>query len=229
MEKEMAAHSQYSCLGNSMDRGASVHRVTKSRTQLHDWARTRALLTIVTKMYGTLPGSVHHPHTGALLVFSVPLPCLYACCWSKQCLLASYSALCSLSFPDLWFCTFLYCWEVLGYCYLTCFFCCIVSHLLLIQFSSVAQSCLTLCDPMDCSTPGFPVHHQLPEFTQTHVHCVGDAIQPPHPLSTPSPALNLSQHQGLFQWVSSSYQVGKVLEFQLQHQSFQWTPRTDLL
>ena len=76
------------------------------------------------------------------------------------------------------------------------------------QFSSVAQSCLTLCDPMDCSTPGLPVHHQLPEFTQTHVHWVGDAIQPSHLLSSPSPpALNLSQHQGLFKWVSSSHQV----------------------
>ena len=75
---------------------------------------------------------------------------------------------------------------------------------------------------MDCSTPGVPVHHQLPEFYQTHVHWVSDAIQPSHPLSSPShPAFNLSQHQGLFQWVSSSYQVAKVLEFQLQHQSFQ--------
>ena len=69
------------------------------------------------------------------------------------------------------------------------------------QFSSVTQSCLTLCDPMGCSTPGIPVHHQLPEFTQTHVHWVGDAIQPSHPLSSPSPpALNLSQHRGLFKW-----------------------------
>ena len=85
-----------------------------------------------------------------------------------------------------------------------------------VQFSSVAQSCPTLCNPMNCSTPGLPVHHQLPEFTQTHVHWVGDAIQPPHPLSSPSPpALNLSQHQGLFQWVSSSHQVSKLLEFQL--------------
>ena len=98
------------------------------------------------------------------------------------------------------------------------------------QFSSVAQSCSTLCDPMNHSTPGIPVHHQFPEFTQTHVHWVGDAIQPSHPLSSPSPlALNLSQHQGLFKWASSSHQVAKVLEFQLQHQSFQWTPWTDLL
>ena len=73
------------------------------------------------------------------------------------------------------------------------------------EFSSVTQSCPTLCDPMDRSTPGPPVHHQLPEFTQTHVHRVGDAIQPSHRLSSPSPpALNLSEHQGLFQWVSSS-------------------------
>ena len=99
-----------------------------------------------------------------------------------------------------------------------------------VQFSSVAQLCLTLCDPMNSSTPGLPVHHQLQESTQIQVHRVGDAIQPSHPLSSPSPpALNLSQHQGLFQWVSSSHQVAKVLEFQLQHQSLQWTPRTDLL
>ena len=102
-----------------------------------------------------------------------------------------------------------------------------------IQFSlvhSVTQPCLTLCDPMNRSTPGLPVHHHLPEFTQTHVHRVSDAIQPPHPLSSPSPpAPNPSQHHGLFKWINSSHQVAKVLEFQLQHQSFQWTPRTDLL
>ena len=97
------------------------------------------------------------------------------------------------------------------------------------QFSSVAQSCPTLCNPMDCSMPGFPVHYQLPEFTQTHVHQVGDAIQPSHPLSSPSPAFSLSQHQGLFKWVSSSHQVAKGLEFQLQHHSFQWIFRTDFL
>ena len=99
-----------------------------------------------------------------------------------------------------------------------------------IQFSSVSQSCPTLCDPMNRSTPGLPVHHKLPEFTQTHVHWVGDAIHPSHPLSSPSPpAPHPSQHPGLFQWVNSLHQVAKVLEFQLQHQSFQWTPRTDLL
>ena len=98
-----------------------------------------------------------------------------------------------------------------------------------LQFSSVTQSCPTLCDPMNCSTPGLPVHHQLSEFTQTHVHRVGDAIQPSHPLLSPSPpAPKPSQHHGFFQWVNSSHEVEKVLEFQLQHQSFQWTPRTDL-
>ena len=97
-----------------------------------------------------------------------------------------------------------------------------------VQFSSVIQLCLTLCDPMNCSTPGLLVHHQLPEFAQTHL--VGDAIQPSHPLLSPSPpAPNPSQHQGLFKWVSSLHQIAKVLEFQLQHQSVQWTPRTDLL
>ena len=84
-----------------------------------------------------------------------------------------------------------------------------------VQFSSVAQSCLTLCDPVDHSTPGFPVHHQLPEFTQTHVLRVSDTIQPSHPLSSPSPpASNPSQHQSLFQWVNSLHEVAKVLEFQ---------------
>ena len=98
-----------------------------------------------------------------------------------------------------------------------------------IQFSSAAQLCLTLCDPMDCSTPGFPVHHQLLELAQTHVHRVSDAIQPSHPLSSPSPAFNLSQHQSLYQWVSSSHQVAKVLQFQLQQQSVQWIFKTDFL
>ena len=99
-----------------------------------------------------------------------------------------------------------------------------------LQFTSVTQSCLTLCESMNRSTPSLPVHHQLLELTQTHVHWVGDAIQPSHPLSSPSsPALNLSQDQGLFKWVSSSHQVAKVSELQCQHQSFQWTPRTDLL
>ena len=87
-------------------------------------------------------------------------------------------------------------------------------YMYIYQFSSVAQSCPTLCDPMNHSMPGLPVHHQLPESTQTHVHWVGDAIQPSLPLLSPSPpALNLSQHQGLFQWVSSSHQVAKVYSY----------------
>ena len=89
-------------------------------------------------------------------------------------------------------------------------------HHWLIQFSSVAQSCPTLCNPMNRRMPGLPVIHQLPKFTQTHVHWVGDAIQPSHPLLSPSPpAPNPSQHQSLFQWVNSSHEVAKVLEFQL--------------
>ena len=98
-------------------------------------------------------------------------------------------------------------------------YCCLVTRL-----------CPTLCDPTDCSTPGFPVLHHLLEFAEIHVHWIGDAIQPSHPLSPPSPpTFNLSQHQGLFQWVCSSHQMAKVLEFQLQHQSFQWIFRTDFL
>ena len=98
-------------------------------------------------------------------------------------------------------------------------------------FIAVQSLCrVWLCDPVDCSTPGFPDLHHLLEFAQTHVHWFGDSIQPSHSLSSPSPtALNLSQHQGLFQWVRSSEQVAKILEFQFQHWSFQWTPRIDLL
>ena len=99
-----------------------------------------------------------------------------------------------------------------------------------VQFSSVSQSCPTFCDPMDGSMPGFPVHHQVPELAQPHAHRVGDAIQSSHLLSSPfPPAFSLFLHQSLFQWVSSSHHVAKVLEFQLQHQSFQWIFRTDFL
>ena len=98
------------------------------------------------------------------------------------------------------------------------------------QMRSVTQSCPTLCDPMNCSTPGLPVHHKLPDFTQTHVHRVSDVIQPSHPLSSPSPlAPNPSQHQSLVQGVNSSHEVAEVLEFQLQNHSFQRNPRADLL
>ena len=106
----------------------------------------------------------------------------------------------------------------------------IKTFLVSVQFISIAQSCPTLCDPMNHRTPGLSVHHHLPEFTQTHVHRVSDAIQPSHPLSSPSPpAPNPSQHQSLFQWVNSSHEVAKVLEFQLQRHSLQRNPRADLL
>ena len=107
-------------------------------------------------------------------------------------------------------------------------YCIFITLCLSVQFSrSVVSKSLR---PHELQHSRSPVHHQLLESTQTHVHWVGDTIQPSHPLSSPSPpALNLSQHQGLFKWVSSSHQVAKVLEFQLQHQSFQWTLRTDLL
>ena len=103
--------------------------------------------------------------------------------------------------------------------WLTHFCCCLVTTV-----------CQTLCNSMDCSMPGFPIPHHLPEFAQVHVHWIGDAIQLSHPLSHSSPsAFNLSQHQGLFQWVGSFHQVAKVLELQLWHQSFQWIFRIDLL
>ena len=110
----------------------------------------------------------------------------------------------------------------------------IVASSILTSLSSIqlihSVSCPALCDPMDWSTPSFPVHHQLPELAQTHIHWVGDAIQPSHPLSFRSPpAFNVSQHQSLFKWVSSFYQVAKVLEVQLHYQSFQWIFRTDFL
>ena len=102
-------------------------------------------------------------------------------------------------------------------------------HMQLCRHSvQVIQSCLTLCNHMDCSVPGFSVHYQLPELIQIHVHWASDTIQPSHPLSSPfPPAFNLAQHQGLFEWVSSSHQVATVLEFQLKHQSFQWIFRVD--
>ena len=122
----------------------------------------------------------------------------------------------SLTLFILRWCSFL--WVTLSLWYL-------LSYILKyqVQFSSVAQLCPTLCNPMGYSMPGYPVHHQLPKLAQTHVHQVDDAIQPSYPLSSPSPpTFNLSQHQGLFQWVSFSHQVAKVLKLQLQHQTFQW-------
>ena len=103
-------------------------------------------------------------------------------------------------------------------------------HLEMCCFRSVAKPCLNLCNPMDCSTPDFPVCHHLLEYAQTHVPWISDAIQPIHLLSFPSPpAFYLSQHQSLFQWVSFSHQESKVLKCQLQHQSFKWIFRVDFL
>ena len=131
----------------------------------------------------------------------------------------------------IWCLLFSFCFTVLNFEMFMCFKLVFISNYLLsticftkfsqficlsVQFRSVAQSCPTLCNPMNHSTTGLPVYHQLPEFTQTHVHRVGDAIQPSHPLSSPfPPAPNPSQHQGLFQWVNSSRELAKVLEFQL--------------
>ena len=148
----------------------------------------------------------------------------------------------------MWYITLICgCWRIPAYwdkshlimvCMILLMYCWIeFASILLRVFASVffrdlllfSQSCLTLCDPMDCSTPGFLVLHYHPEFTQTHVHWVYDAIQPSHLLLPPSFVFNLSQHQGLFQWVGSSHQVAKVLELQLQHQSFQWIFRVDFL
>ena len=103
-------------------------------------------------------------------------------------------------------------------------------HLCYHHCCSVTKLCLNLCGPMDCSMPGLPVQHQLPNLARTDVHWVSEAIQPSHPLLPSSPpAFDLSQHQGLFQWVSSLNQVARVLELQLQHQSFQWIFRVDIL
>ena len=130
---------------------------------------------------------------------------IFSCaCWPSVCLLRK------LFVVLMWCC--MICWYIFG---CRC---------------SVAKLCPTLCNPMNCSMPGFTVLHYLPELGQTHVHWVSDAIQPSHPLSPSSPpALNLCQHQGLFQWVTSLYQVAKVLELQLQHQSFQWILWVDFL
>ena len=158
-----------------------------------------------------------HQHWGGDSLFSIPSPAFIIC----RLLNDSHSDWCYLTVV-LWDYSFLF--NFLKHHFSErIFFQCSW------KVSSVAQSCPTLWDPMNHSTPGFPVHHQLPESIQTHVHWVGDAIQPSHPLSAPSPIFNLSQHQGLFKWVSSSHQVAKVLELQLQHQSFQWTSRTDFL
>ena len=139
-----------------------------------------------------------------------------------------YRCLSSKSVLDTWVsCS----WGTLNFSFSQILYLCL-SFPSLVQFSSVQSLSRVqlFVSSWTAAPPGLPVNHQLPESTQTHVHCVGDAIQPSHPLLSPSPPdLNPSQFQGLFKWLSSPHQVAKVLEFQLQHQSFQWTPRTDLL
>ena len=168
-----------------------------------------------TAVYGTFKQNIYEDETRPCLINYVLLPVLCFSSGHNRC-----SGLCyteqthtQLSQPSF---LFLVPRKI-------CIFClCFLASLWLYQFSSVAQSCLTLYDPMNRSMPGLLVHHQLPEFTQTHVHWVDDAIQPSHPLSSPSPpALNLSQHQGLFKWVSSSHQVTKLLEFLSLYNSLQ--------
>ena len=141
------------------------------------------------------------------LVFHPPLLLLWSCCLS---LLMIYFTL----FPIYPFTGSSFFDSFLFFPVSICLYVCLSHWIVNIKFSSVAQLCPTLCDPMNHSTPGFPVHHQLLEFTQTHVHWISDAIKPSHPLLFPSPpAIDLSQHQSLFKWVTSSHEVAKVLEF----------------
>ena len=152
-----------------------------------------------------------------------------------------FSSCCLVLWPIFWLGhLFFWNWAAEAACVFLRWILCQLLHLLsfspflpffLFCFIAVQSLCrVWLCDPVDCSTPGFPDLHHLLEFAQTHVHWFGDTIQPSYPLSPPSPlSLNLSQHQGLFQWVDPSHQVAEVLELQLQHQSFQWIFRVDFL
>ena len=143
------------------------------------------------------------------------LTCIWKWCllvWNFQIPLQMYNFFMDLILDILFACMIA---QIVCY-FITSLFLCWFFFFKYYQFSSVDQLCPTLCDPMNGRTPGLPVHHQLPEFTETHVHQVSDAIQPSHPLSSPfTPAPNPSQHQSLFQWVNSSHEVAKVLEFQL--------------
>ena len=179
---------QYSGLKNSMD--CIVHGVAKSRTRLSDFHFHCLSHNIKLLQYYWLY-SLFYTYFITDIYASYPLNLLFTSPLPLH--LAVTSSL-----------------------YLWVFFCYVMFICLFWFFSSVTQLCPTLCDPINCSMPGLPVHQQLPEFTQTHVHRISDAIQPCHPLSSPSPpAPSPSQHQGLFQWVNSSHEVAKVLEFQL--------------
>ena len=196
---------QYSCLENPMDRGAwraIAHTVTKNQAWLKWCSMHRSCLWchLVSLPHLLMPRLCPRHH----------LPSFLWC--HPHCLYTFNFSILILSL------NFLFAW--------------IPPHLSPLNLSKLnsVQSLSCVCDPMDCNMPGLPVHHRLPELAQTHVHQVGEAIQPSHPLSSPSPpAFNLSQHQCLFQWDRSSHLVAKVLEFQLQHQSIQWIFRTDFL
>ena len=179
---------QYSGLKNSMD--CIVHGVAKSRTRLSDFHFHCLSHNIKLLQYYWLY-SLFYTYFITDIYASYPLNLLFTSPLPLH--LAVTSSL-----------------------YLWVFFCYVMFICLFWFFSSVTQLCPTLCDPINRSMPGLPVHQQLPEFTQTHVHRISDAIQPCHPLSSPSPpAPSPSQHQGLFQWVNSSHEVAKVLEFHL--------------
>ena len=170
---------------------------------------------------------------------------MYLCSWEIfvcSFLVLSLPSLCRLQLCDIRLLelvpqladVLVFCSAFFPLCFILDTFCCYIfkfTNLLSCDICGcclVAKLCLTLCDPMDCSTPAFPVLQYLPELAQTHVLWVDDTIQPSHPLSPPSPsAFNLSQNQGLFQGVGFLHQVDKVLELQLQHQSFQWIFRVD--
>jgi len=226
----MATHS-CSCLENPRDGGAwwaAVYGVAQSRTRLKRLSSSSSSYI--------LPISLHERNFNLDTLFSLPSsssPSLFQSIKSKifkLILSRNFHHACrvSCSWPPCvvfipWYFTGRFLWTLTSRTHdLKCWE--------ISPFSSVPQLCPAVCDPMDCSTPGLPVHHQLLECTQTHVRWVGHAIQPSHPLSSPSPfSFSLSQHQGLFQWVTTSHQVAKVLEFQLHYQSFQWIFRTDFL
>ena len=235
-EKEMATHSSilaWRIPGTEEPGGLlsmELHRVG------HDWSDLAAAAAAVAWDATFIICSIS---ISCELYFKAFSSVLLVCLFIHQCVLCfifgGFLCQVELDFPPglsffilvfliLIACLFFSTWTIVSIClapgkkviFIMITFCC-----------SVTQLCLTLCSPMDCSMPGFPVLHHLPELAQTD-HWVGDTIQPSHPLSALSPpAFSLFQHQGLFQWVSSLHQVAKILELQLQHQSFQWIFMTD--